>query len=115
MVGDQREAAIYRTTTKGLESVYRCVYAVYYVCIPLLGPPPPTRRQHHKPGAAPTGGASATSNTSEVTDVSHLFILCFNLLTCFFVFLSVLSALHETDGGIYIFHVFLYLVLSKLS
>lgn len=45
----------------------------------------------------------------------HLFILCVNLLTCFFVFLSVLSAPHETDGGIYIFHVFLYLVLWKLS
>lgn len=44
----------------------------------------------------------------------HFFILCVNLLTCFFVFCSVLSALHETDGGIYIFHVFLYLVFSKL-
>lgn len=32
-------------------------------------------------------------------DVMHLFILCVNLLTRFFVFLSVLSALHETDGG----------------
>lgn len=42
----------------------------------------------------------------------RLFILSVNLLTSsftcfvlFFLFWSVLSALHETDGGIYIFHV----------
>lgn len=46
------------------------------------------------------------SNTRTVMDVMHLFILCVNLLTCFFVFLSVLSATHETDGGIYISRVF---------
>lgn len=55
-----------------------------------------------------------TSNTRKVMAVMHLFILCVNLLTCFFVFMSVLSALHETDGGIYISHVFLYLVSWKL-
>lgn len=74
-------------------------------------------RQHHKPGATPAAGVSVTANTREAMDVMHLFILCVNLLTRFFVFLSVLSALHETDGeggGIYLFHVFLYLVLSKL-
>lgn len=51
------------------------------------------------------------SNNRKVMAVMHLFILRVNLLTCFFVFMSVLSAPHETDGGIYIFHVFLYLVL----
>lgn len=73
-----------------------------------------THRQRHKPEATPTGGVSAPSNTRKAMDVMHLFILCVNLLTSF-VFLSILSALHETDGGIYIFNVFLYLVLSKLS
>lgn len=65
-------------------------------------------------GPKTQGGVSVTSNTIKVMDVMHLFILCVNLLTRFFVFLSVLSTLHETDGGIYIFNVFLYLVFKAV-
>lgn len=107
MLGDQREAAIYRITTKGLESVCRCEYAIYYVCIP--------QDFRIGPKTALQGGVSVTSDTIKFINVMHLSILRVNLLTRFFVFLSVLSALHESDGGIYIFRVFLYLVLSKLS
>ena len=89
MVGEQREAAIHRKTTKGRESVFSCVYAVYHVCIPVnnFRSSPvdsiPSQKQH---GVSTN---SATSNTGNAMDVMHLFILRVNLLTCFFVFLSV--------------------------
>lgn len=92
MVGDQREAAIHRNTTKGLQ-LFIDVYMQYIMYVILknsrIGPK----------AATPPAGVSVTANTSEATGVMHLFILCLNLLTRFFVFLSVLSALHETDGG----------------
>lgn len=52
-------------------------------------------------------------NTRKVMAVIRFFNLCVNLLTCFFVFMSVLSALHETDGGIYIFPCFFVFSILK--
>lgn len=77
MVGEQSEAAIHSTTTKGLEPVNRCVYAVYYVCI-LQRPVGriKSQRQH-------LTGVRGTCYTRKITIGVHLFILCVNLLTCF--------------------------------
>lgn len=114
---ETRERQPYTETPQRDLNLFIDVYMQYIMYVFLKNFRIWTRREHHKPQATPAGGVSATSNAREVMEVMHLFILRVNLLTCFSFLFSCpfLSALHEKKmEGICIFHVFFYLVFSKL-